>query len=122
MLPTRRTDYSGEAAGYREDGATITELVHRARIGADDLLSIVAVNVTSTVELARLVLADMVARGSGRALISSSIASLMPGSRTRGAAWFPGAARGVGTRGTDCATSPARREARSAPGKAPLDD
>jgi hypothetical protein len=30
MLPTRRPVYSGEAAGYREDGATIAELVQRA--------------------------------------------------------------------------------------------
>lgn len=32
MLPTRRTVYSGEAAGYREDGATIAELVQRAPV------------------------------------------------------------------------------------------
>jgi uncharacterized protein len=45
-----------------------------------DILSIVDLNVTSTVHLARLVLPDMVRRGSGRVLVLSSIASLMPGS------------------------------------------
>jgi uncharacterized protein len=46
----------------------------------EDILSVVQLNVTSTVHLARLVLADMVARGAGRVLVTSSIASLMPGS------------------------------------------
>lgn len=45
----------------------------------EDILSIVELNVASTVHLARLVLADMVARDSGRVLVLSSIASLMPG-------------------------------------------
>src|SRR4051812_8972307 len=44
-----------------------------------DIQSVVQLNVASTVHLARLVLADMVARGSGRVLVTSSIASLMPG-------------------------------------------
>ena len=44
-----------------------------AEVGVIDL------NVTSTVRLAKLVLRDMVARGSGRVLITSSIASTMPG-------------------------------------------
>ena len=73
----------------RDRGRDVDALALNAGVGQggafvdsdlDDLLSIVALNVTSTVHLARLVLADMVARGSGRALISSSIASLMPGS------------------------------------------
>jgi short-subunit dehydrogenase len=46
----------------------------------DDILSIVELNVASTVHLARLVIADMVARDAGRVLVLSSIASLMPGS------------------------------------------
>lgn len=45
----------------------------------DDELSIVDLNVTSTLRLAKLVLRDMVAHGSGRVLITSSIASEMPG-------------------------------------------
>jgi uncharacterized protein len=45
----------------------------------DDILSIVRLNVASTVHLARLVLADMVARDAGRMLFTSSIASMMPG-------------------------------------------
>jgi uncharacterized protein len=40
----------------------------------------VELNVTSTVRLARLLLGDMVARGHGRMLLTSSIASTMPGS------------------------------------------
>jgi short-subunit dehydrogenase len=46
----------------------------------DDELSIIDLNVTSTVRLAKLVLRDMVATDSGRLLITSSIASEMPGS------------------------------------------
>jgi short-subunit dehydrogenase len=54
----------------------------RAFVEADlaDELEIVAVNVTSTVHLARRLLPDMVTRGQGRVLITSSIASAMPGS------------------------------------------
>jgi short-subunit dehydrogenase len=43
-------------------------------------LNIIDVNVTSTVHLAKRVLADMVRRGAGKALFTSSIASTMPGS------------------------------------------
>ncbi|RBY80591.1 oxidoreductase [Geodermatophilus sp. TF02-6] len=43
-------------------------------------LEIIDLNVTSTVRLAKLVLQDMVARNEGRVLITSSIASTMPGS------------------------------------------
>jgi short-subunit dehydrogenase len=42
-------------------------------------LDLVALNVTSTVHLARLLLPSMVARGAGKVLITSSIAALMPG-------------------------------------------
>jgi len=42
-------------------------------------LNIIDVNVTSTVHLAKRVLPDMVSRGSGKVLFTSSIASQMPG-------------------------------------------
>ncbi|SDR96075.1 Short-chain dehydrogenase [Friedmanniella luteola] len=45
-----------------------------------DLLEVVQLNVASTVHLTRLLLADMVARDAGRLLLTSSIASTMPGS------------------------------------------
>jgi uncharacterized protein len=46
----------------------------------EDELSIVDLNVRSVVHLAKYVVRDMVARGRGRILITSSIASTMPGS------------------------------------------
>jgi short-subunit dehydrogenase len=46
----------------------------------DDEQEIIDVNITSTVRLAKLVLRDMAARGEGRVLFTSSIASTMPGS------------------------------------------
>ena len=46
----------------------------------DAALSVVDLNVRSTVHLAHLVLGGMVARGSGRLLLTSSIAATMPGS------------------------------------------
>lgn len=45
-----------------------------------DELRLIDLNVRSTVHLAKHVLADMVAQGHGRVLITSSIASTMPGS------------------------------------------
>ena len=45
-----------------------------------DELAIIELNVTSTVHLSKLVLRDMVARNEGKLLITSSIASTMPGS------------------------------------------
>ncbi|UGT63490.1 SDR family NAD(P)-dependent oxidoreductase [Nocardia asteroides] len=42
---------------------------------------IIALNVRSTVHLAKLVLGDMVRRDSGRLLFTSSVASMMPGAR-----------------------------------------
>ncbi|GAA4976455.1 SDR family NAD(P)-dependent oxidoreductase [Actinoplanes utahensis] len=45
----------------------------------DDELNVIDVNVTSTVHLAKLALPPMVARKRGRVLITSSIASMMPG-------------------------------------------
>jgi uncharacterized protein len=44
-----------------------------------DELAIVELNISSTLRLAKLVLRDMAARGEGRVLITSSIASTMPG-------------------------------------------
>jgi short-subunit dehydrogenase len=44
-----------------------------------DELEIIALNVTSTVHLAKRLVPDMVARSSGRVLVTSSIASTMPG-------------------------------------------
>ncbi|HZA72282.1 MAG TPA: SDR family NAD(P)-dependent oxidoreductase [Propionibacteriaceae bacterium] len=44
-----------------------------------DLLEVVDLDVRSTVHLTRLLLADMVARNEGRLLLTSSIASTMPG-------------------------------------------
>jgi short-subunit dehydrogenase len=43
-------------------------------------LELVDLNVRSTVHLSKLVLRDMAARGTGRVLFTSSIASTMPGS------------------------------------------
>ena len=45
----------------------------------EDELNVIAVNVTSTVHLAKRVLPDMVERNAGRVLFTSSIASMMPG-------------------------------------------
>lgn len=45
----------------------------------EDILSVVALNVASTVHLARLVLPAMIERGQGHVLVTSSIASMMPG-------------------------------------------
>jgi short-subunit dehydrogenase len=60
-------------AGVGQGGAFIdTDL-------ADDQ-EIIDLNITSTVRLAKLVLRDMAARDEGRVLITSSIASTMPGS------------------------------------------
>lgn len=72
-----------------DDGRLLDVAVLNAGIGRagpfvegdlDGDLSIVDLNVRSTVHLAKLVLRDMVARGSGRMLFTSSIAATMPGS------------------------------------------
>jgi short-subunit dehydrogenase len=44
-----------------------------------DVMSLIDLNVRSTTHLAHLVLRDMAARGTGRVLVTSSIASTMPG-------------------------------------------
>lgn len=60
-------------AGHGQGGAFVD-------IDLEDELSIIDLNITSTVRLAKLVLRDMVARDEGRVLVTSSIASTMPGS------------------------------------------
>jgi short-subunit dehydrogenase len=72
------------------DGRVLDAVALNAGIGAggafasdtelDDELRLIDLNVRSTVHLAKLVLRDMVARGNGRLLLTSSIASTMPGS------------------------------------------
>jgi short-subunit dehydrogenase len=57
--------------GIGGDFATQTEL--------RDELNVIDVNVTSTVHLAKRVLPDMINRGAGRLLFTSSVASMMPG-------------------------------------------
>lgn len=60
-------------AGVGQGGAFATD----TRL--EDELQIIDLNVRSTVHLAKHVLGDMVARGEGRVLFTSSIASTMPG-------------------------------------------
>lgn len=60
-------------AGVGQGGASIdTDLA--------DELAVIDLNVTSTLQIAKRLLRDMVARDEGRILITSSIASTMPGS------------------------------------------
>jgi uncharacterized protein len=75
-------------AEIRRDGRPVAALALNAGVGLggafvdqdlDEAMSIVALNVASTVQLARLVLADMVQADTGRLLITSSLASTMPG-------------------------------------------
>lgn len=72
------------ASGRPLDVAVLNAGVGRggAFVDADlaDLLEVVDLNVRSTTQLFRLLLADMVARDAGRVLVTSSIASTMPGS------------------------------------------
>jgi uncharacterized protein len=73
----------------RESGRPVDAIAINAGRGAGgdfvrdtdlrDELNIIDVNVTSTVHLAKRVLPDLVARGAGRVLFTSSIASMMPG-------------------------------------------
>jgi short-subunit dehydrogenase len=72
------------ANGRHVDAAAINAGIGRAgRFVDGDLaedLAIIDLNVRSTVHLARLVLEDMVARGSGRVLFTSSTVAAIPGS------------------------------------------
>jgi short-subunit dehydrogenase len=72
----------------RTSGRPVAALALNAGIGSGgaftetelaDELKLVDLNVRSVVHLAKLVVRDMVARGEGRVLITSSIASTMPG-------------------------------------------
>lgn len=69
----RSLEVLGLNAGIGQGGAFIETDI-------DDELSIVDLNITSTLRLAKLVLPEMVMQGSGRVLVTSSIASEMPGS------------------------------------------
>jgi short-subunit dehydrogenase len=71
------------ATGRPVDAAVLNAGVGRGGAFADadlaDLLEVVDLNVRSTVHLLRLLLPDLVAQDSGRVLVTSSIASTMPG-------------------------------------------
>lgn len=86
------TSYDGVEqlyAGITATGRPVSAAALNAGVGqggafldidlADDL-EIIALNVTSTVHLAKRLLRDMATRDEGRVLITSSIASTMPGS------------------------------------------
>src|SRR3954447_2495862 len=72
------------AAGRSLDAVALNAGVGRGGAFLDtpleDEQDIIDLNITSTVHLAKLVLRDMAARDEGRVLITSSIASTMPGS------------------------------------------
>ncbi|WP_375423313.1 SDR family NAD(P)-dependent oxidoreductase [uncultured Friedmanniella sp.] len=68
----RAVDAAALNAGVGQGGAFVDTEVSA-------LLQVVQLNATSTMHLTRLLLADMVARGQGRLLLTSSIASTIPG-------------------------------------------
>lgn len=85
--------YDGVEALYRAiraDSRPVEAIALNAGVGVggdftrqtslEDELNLIQLNVVSTVHLAKRVLPDMVARGRGRVLFTSSIAALMPGS------------------------------------------
>ena len=88
-VQTDLATYDGvEALAARLEGRPVAALALNAGHGAGgafldtDLakeLDLIAVNVTSTVHLAKRVLPGMVARGEGRVLVTASIASVIPG-------------------------------------------
>src|SRR3954464_3991079 len=75
-------------AQIQQDGRPVDAVAINAGVGVggdfsretslDDELNLIQLNVTSTVHLAKRVLKNMVARGSGKVLITSSIAGTMP--------------------------------------------
>ncbi|GAA2404381.1 SDR family NAD(P)-dependent oxidoreductase [Streptomyces glaucosporus] len=71
------------ATGRPVDAAALNAGIGRGGAFTDtdlaDELDLIALNVTSTVHLAKRLLRDMAARGEGRLLITSSVASTMPG-------------------------------------------
>jgi short-subunit dehydrogenase len=76
--------YRTATDGRRLDVAVLNAGIGRAgpfvEADLDSDLSIVDLNVRSTVHLAKLVLSDMASRGEGKVLFTSSVASTMPGS------------------------------------------
>jgi len=85
-------EYDGVESLYREiqsSGRPLDAIAINAGVGAggdfvregalEDELNVIDLNVRSTVHLAKRVLEDMVERGQGRVLFTSSIASTMPG-------------------------------------------
>lgn len=75
-------------ASATEDGRVPDAVAFNAGVGRGgdflstdlgDELAVIDLNVVSTVRLAKPVVADMAARGSGRLLFTSSIAAMMPG-------------------------------------------
>lgn len=76
--------YRTATDGRRLDAAVLNAGIGRAgpfvEGDLDSDLSIVDLNVRSTVHLAKLVLSDMASRGEGKVLFTSSVASTMPGS------------------------------------------
>jgi short-subunit dehydrogenase len=70
---SRQVDALAVNAGVGQGGAFVESEL-------DDALSIVRLNVESSVHLTWLVLREMVGRNQGRILMTSSIASMMPGS------------------------------------------
>jgi len=75
---TRPDDALALNAGIGAGGAFVSSETREAYLR--DELKLIDLNVRSTVHVAKLLLPDMVARGSGRVLFTSSIASTMPGS------------------------------------------
>ena len=84
--------YDGVESLYRAieaAGRPVDAIALNAGVGAggdftkqtdlQDELNVIALNVAGTVHLAKRVLPDMVARGAGKVLFTSSIAALMPG-------------------------------------------
>jgi short-subunit dehydrogenase len=76
-------------AAIKRDGRPLAVLALNAGVGQggpfvdnyiEDEVALIDLNITSTVRLAKLVLRDMVAADAGRVLVTSSIASEMPGS------------------------------------------
>lgn len=84
------TDYDGVESVYAavtEDGRPLDIAVLNAGVGVggpfaendlSDELALIQLNVTSTVHLAKRVAVDMVVRGQGRILFTSSVAARMP--------------------------------------------
>src|SRR5215210_6587024 len=81
-------ELGGAAAELSAHGAQVDAVALNAGIGAggaftdtplEKELRVIDLNVRSTVHLAKHVVRDMVARGEGRILFTSSIASTMPG-------------------------------------------